>query len=35
LVRVMVDADLETARKEAHMNNYNGSELDRRRSKVG
>ena len=35
LVRLMVDADLETARKESHMNNYNGSELNLRHSKAG
>ena len=35
LVRLMVDADLETARKEAHMNNYNGSELNLRHLKAG
>jgi GDPmannose 4,6-dehydratase len=31
-VRLMVDADMETARKEAHMNSYNGSESNIRRS---
>jgi GDPmannose 4,6-dehydratase len=35
LVRLMVDADLETARKDAHMNNYNGSELNLRHWKAG
>jgi GDPmannose 4,6-dehydratase len=35
LVRLMVDADLETARKDAHMNNYNGSELNLRHWKDG
>jgi GDPmannose 4,6-dehydratase len=30
LVRLMVDADLKTARKDSHMNNYNGSELNLR-----
>jgi GDPmannose 4,6-dehydratase len=34
LVRLMVDADLETARKEAHMNNYTGSASNIRRSKA-
>jgi len=36
LVRLMVDADLETAKKEAHMNSYNNNEkLDARRSRAG
>ena len=34
LVRLMVDADLETAKKEAHMNSYNGSELNLRHLKA-
>jgi GDPmannose 4,6-dehydratase len=34
LVRVMVDADMETAKKEAHMNSYNNSTLNVRRSRV-
>jgi GDPmannose 4,6-dehydratase len=34
LVRIMVDADMETAEKEAHINNYNSSKSDVRRSKV-
>jgi GDPmannose 4,6-dehydratase len=28
LVRLMVDADMETAKKEAHMGNYNSSNLN-------
>jgi GDPmannose 4,6-dehydratase len=36
LVRLMVDADMETAKKEAHMNSYNtSSTLDTRRSIAG
>jgi GDPmannose 4,6-dehydratase len=35
LVRVMVDADMETAKKEAHMNSYNSSNLDVRHSRAG
>ncbi len=35
LVRLMVDADLETARKDAHMNNYNGSDLNLGHWKAG
>jgi GDPmannose 4,6-dehydratase len=35
LVRLMFEADLETANKEAHMNNYNHSELKLRHSKAG
>src|SRR5262245_65914959 len=27
LVRIMVEADLELARREAHMNNYNGGKI--------
>jgi GDPmannose 4,6-dehydratase len=34
LVRIMVDADMETAEKEAYINNYNSSKSDVRRSKV-
>jgi GDPmannose 4,6-dehydratase len=34
LVRLMVDADMETAGKEAHMNNYAGSASNIRRSKA-
>jgi GDPmannose 4,6-dehydratase len=33
LVRVMVDADMETANKEAHMNSYNSATMDVRRSR--
>ena len=35
LVRLMVDDDLELAFKEAHMYNYNASQVNRRRSRVG
>ena len=35
LVRLMVDADMETAKKEAHMNSYNSATLDVRRSRAG
>ncbi len=28
LVRLMVDADMETAKKETHMNSYNSATLD-------
>jgi GDPmannose 4,6-dehydratase len=35
LVRLMVDADMETARKEAHMNSYNGSASNVRCSRAG
>ena len=35
LVRLVVDADMETADKEAHMNNYSHSQNSLRRSKVG
>jgi GDPmannose 4,6-dehydratase len=35
LVRLMVDADLEAAGKEAHMNSYNHSEMNPWRSKAG
>jgi GDPmannose 4,6-dehydratase len=35
LVRLMVDADMETANKVVHMNGYNGSNLDVRRSRTG
>lgn len=35
LVRLMVDADLEVADKEAHMNNYNHSQLNLLRSRAG
>jgi GDPmannose 4,6-dehydratase len=35
LVRLMVDADLEAAGKEAHMNNYNHSQMKLRRPKAG
>lgn len=35
LVRLMVDADLETARKEAHMNSYHSPNIDVRRSRAG
>jgi len=35
LVRLMVDADMETAKKEAHMNSYNSATLDVRRSRSG
>lgn len=36
LVRVLVDADMETAKKEAHMNSYNNdAKLDARRSRTG
>jgi hypothetical protein len=31
----MVDADLEAAGKEAHMNSYNHSQMNLRRSKAG
>jgi len=34
LVRLMVDEDMEAAKKEAHMNNYNSSKSDVRRSKI-
>jgi GDPmannose 4,6-dehydratase len=34
LVRLMVDADMEAAKKEAHMKNYNGSELNLRNLKA-
>jgi GDPmannose 4,6-dehydratase len=34
LVRLMVDADMETAKREAHINNYNNSKSDVRHSKV-
>jgi GDPmannose 4,6-dehydratase len=33
LVRLMVDADMETANKEAHMNSYNSATIDVRRSR--
>ncbi len=33
LVRLMVDADMETAKKETHMNSYNSATLDVRRSR--
>lgn len=35
LVRLMVDDDLELAFKEAHMYNYNASQVNRRHSRVG
>jgi GDPmannose 4,6-dehydratase len=35
LVRLMVDADMETAKKEAHMNSYNKGNLDVPRSRAG
>jgi GDPmannose 4,6-dehydratase len=35
LVRLMVDADLEVANKEAHMNNYSNSEINLLHSKAG
>jgi GDPmannose 4,6-dehydratase len=35
LVRLMVDADMETARKEVHMNGYNHSQTNLPRSKAG
>ena len=35
LVRLMVDADMETTNKVVHMNGYNGSNLDGRRSRTG
>ena len=34
LVRVMIDADIETAKKEAHMNSYNNSALNVQRSRA-
>jgi GDPmannose 4,6-dehydratase len=34
LVRLMVDADIETANKEVHMNGYNSSNSDVRRSRA-
>jgi len=35
LVRLMIDADMESARKESHMNNYAGANWNTRRSKAG
>ena len=35
LVRLMADTEIETAKKEAHMNGYNDSDIIIRRSRAG